>query len=94
MLRLKQIRDRIQADVQRQKDAERARIESLGLPEDEEEREIDAAFARLNRELLPGCDDNQPIDTRVGRLAWQCIYGTDAEPRAARTAKMNMIIHG
>jgi len=30
----------------------------------------------------------------VGRLAWQCIYGTDAEPRAARTAKMNMIMHG
>lgn len=30
----------------------------------------------------------------MGRLAWQCIYGTDAEPRAARTAKMNMIMHG
>ncbi len=88
------VRDQIQADIQGQKDAERARIEALGLPEDEEEREIDAAFDRLNRELLPSRDDNQPIDTRVGRLAWQCIYGTDAEPRAARTAKMNMIMHG
>jgi Type I restriction enzyme R protein N terminus (HSDR_N)/N-6 DNA Methylase len=34
------------------------------------------------------------LDTRVGRLAWKCIYGTDAEQRAARTAKMNMIMHG
>lgn len=87
------VRAEIVADVQRQKDEERARIEALGLPE-EEETQIEAAFFRLNRELLPSGDDNKPIDTRVGRLAWQCIYGTDAEPRAARTAKMNMIMHG
>ena len=30
----------------------------------------------------------------MGRLAWRCIFGCDAEPRAARTAKMNMIMHG
>ena len=30
----------------------------------------------------------------MGRLAWNCIFGCDAEPRAARTAKMNMIMHG
>lgn len=34
------------------------------------------------------------MDTRVGRLAWRCIFGTDADARAARTAKMNMIMHG
>ena len=88
------VRAQIVADVQRQKDEERARIEALGLPEEEEETQIEAAFSRLNRELLPSDDDNKPIDTRVGRLAWKCIYGTDAEPRAARTAKMNMIMHG
>lgn len=88
------VRAQIVADIQRQKDEERARIEALGLPEDEEERQIEAAFSRLNFQLLPSGDDNKPIDTRVGRLAWQCIYGTDAEPRAARTAKMNMIMHG
>lgn len=88
------VRAQIVADVQRQKDEERARIEALGLPEEEEETEIEAAFSRLNRELLPSGDDNKPIDSRVGRLAWKCIYGTDAEPRAARTAKMNMIMHG
>lgn len=88
------VRAQIVADVQRQKDEERERIEALGLPEEEEEQQIEDAFFRLNRELLPSSDDNKPIDTRVGRLAWQCIYGTDAEPRAARTAKMNMIMHG
>ncbi|MBK1674709.1 restriction endonuclease subunit M [Ectothiorhodospira shaposhnikovii] len=88
------VRAQIVADIQRQKDEERARIEALGLPEDEEERQIEEAFSCLNTQLLPSGDDNQPIDTRVGRLAWQCIYGTDAEPRAARTAKMNMIMHG
>lgn len=88
------VRAQIVADIQRQKDEERARIEALGLPLEEEERQIEAAFSRLNQQLQPSGDDNQPIDTRVGRLAWQCIYGTDAEPRAARTAKMNMIMHG
>lgn len=88
------VRARIVADVQRQKDKERSRIEALGLPVDEEERQIEEAFAKLNRELLPSDLDNRPISTRVGRLAWQCIYGTDAEPRAARTAKMNMVMHG
>ncbi|MCB2185148.1 MAG: N-6 DNA methylase [Deltaproteobacteria bacterium] len=88
------VRAQIVADIQRQKDEERARIEALGLPEEDEERQIEEAFSRLNRELLPSGADNKPIDTRAGRLAWQCIYGTDAEPRAARTAKMNMIMHG
>lgn len=87
------VRAQIVADIQRQKDAERIRIEALGLSQDEEERQIEETFARLNQELLPSGDDSQPIDTRVGRLARQCIYGTDAEPRAARTAKMNMIMH-
>ncbi|WP_295388787.1 type I restriction enzyme HsdR N-terminal domain-containing protein [uncultured Thiodictyon sp.] len=88
------VRDCIVADIQAQKDEARALIEAEALPEEEEERQIEAAFAHLNEQLLPSGDKNQPIDSRVGRLAWQCIYGTDAEPRAARTAKMNMIMHG
>ncbi|WP_439890921.1 N-6 DNA methylase [Ralstonia sp. 25C] len=88
------VRAQIVADIQRQKDEERIRIEALGLPVEEEEHQIEKAFSRLNKQLLPSGEDNKPIDTRVGRLAWQCIYGTDAEPRAARTAKMNMIMHG
>jgi type I restriction enzyme M protein len=88
------VRETISSDVQHQKDKVQADIEAKGLPVEEEEAEIDDAFARLNVELLPSGDDNNPIDTRVGRLAWNCIFGCDAEPRAARTAKMNMIMHG
>lgn len=31
---------------------------------------------------------------RLYNLSYNCIYGTDANPRMARTAKMNMIMHG
>ena len=88
------VRARVAAAVQAEKDRARAEIEAQGLAPEEEESRIDAAFAALNRELLASNDHNQAADTRVGRLAWQCIFGCDAEPRAARTAKMNMIMHG
>jgi len=87
------VRAQIIADIQRQKDEERARIEALTLPKEKKEQLLDEAFLRLNKELLASDDNNKPIDTRVGRLTWRCIYGADAESRAARTAKMNMIMH-
>ncbi|USQ95308.1 N-6 DNA methylase [Caulobacter sp. RL271] len=88
------VRADIEADLQAQKDARRAQIEGQGLDPEVEADAIKAAFIEINRELLPSTDDNRPVDTRLGRLAWNCIYGADAEPRAARTAKMNMIMHG
>ena len=88
------VRAQIATDIQAEKDKIRAEIEALKLDADEEDTRIDAAFAALNRELLPSDDLNNPADSRVGKLAWRCIFGCDAEPRAARTAKMNMIMHG
>ncbi len=88
------VRDQIAADIQHQKDAARTAIEARNLTSNKEEERIAEAFARLNQELLPSDTNNKPSDTRVGRLAWNCIFGCDAEPRAARTAKMNMIMHG
>ena len=88
------VRARIAAEIQDEKDRKRTEIEALELELDEQDARIDAAFAALNRELLPSNDLNRPADSRVGRLAWRCIFGCDAEPRAARTAKMNMIMHG
>ena len=88
------VREHIDADVQADKDQARTEIEAQGLDPDEEDARVGTAFAALNRELLPSDEDNRPADTRVGRLAWRCIFGCDAEPRAARTAKMNMIMHG
>ncbi|MEZ5875595.1 MAG: N-6 DNA methylase [Hyphomicrobiales bacterium] len=88
------VREAIAAEIQQQKDEARTKIEAKELDPEDEEELIDEAFADLNLELVPSGDDNRPVDTRVGRLAWNCIFGCDAEPRAARTAKMNMIMHG
>ena len=88
------VRAKIAAEIQDEKDAKRTEIEALHLEAEDEDARIDAAFATLNRELLPSDDLNRPADSRVGQLAWRCLFGCDAEPRAARTAKMNMIMHG
>lgn len=50
---------------------------------------VNDLFAKLNYELNI---DNQ--NSRLRKLSYDCIYGTDANPRMARTAKMNMIMHG
>ncbi|MCX5822342.1 MAG: N-6 DNA methylase [Deltaproteobacteria bacterium] len=85
------VRDKIGNDIQIQKDNVRTAIEAKHLKEEEETRQIEEAFIRLNRELDPEQTDPP---SRVRKLAYDCIFGTDAEPRAARTAKMNMIMHG
>ncbi len=46
-------------------------------------------FNKLNYEL-----DIHNTNSRLRKLSYDCIYGTDANPRMARTAKMNMIMHG
>lgn len=46
-------------------------------------------FTKLNAEL----DINNP-KSRLRVLSYDCIFGTDANPRMSRTAKMNMIMHG
>jgi type I restriction enzyme M protein len=88
------VRSKIEADIDAAKDVERAKIVGDGLPEDEAAQAIEEAYERLNVQLMPSDEDGRPVDTRVGRLAWLHVFGCDAEPRAARTAKMNMIMHG
>jgi type I restriction enzyme M protein len=94
------VRAKISADVEVQKTARFDEI-TAEYPEEpseeqleERDRRVDDAFAELSQDLVPSTDDGAPADTRVGRLAWDCIFGCDKEPRAARTAKMNMIMHG
>ena len=60
---------------------------------DKKKEEVDLCvndlFARLNEEL----DIDNP-KSRLRVLSYDCIFGTDANPRMSRTAKMNMIMHG
>lgn len=53
------------------------------------EIEVNELFNKLNQEL-----DINNEKSRLRVLSYDCIFGTDANPRMSRTAKMNMIMHG
>lgn len=89
------VREKIEADVREQKDKLRSSLEGDhfdSLSENEQikiSEQIDEMQAALNTEL-----DTSVKDSRMYQLSRNCIYGTDANPRMARTSKMNMIMHG
>lgn len=60
---------------------------------DTDKEEIDIKINRLFSQLNAELDINNP-KSRIRELSFDCIYGTDANPRMSRTAKMNMIMHG
>lgn len=89
------VREHIEKDIEAQKEVIKSNYygEDYDNLSEEKKLEIEAlvsdAFAHLNEELN--------INNEKGRLrtlSFDCIYGTDANPRMARTAKMNMIMHG
>ncbi|MCX2839416.1 N-6 DNA methylase [Salinimicrobium sp. MT39] len=89
------VRDKIEREVQVQK--EKIKEQYFGqeydkLSEKKQEelaKTVDDLFSKLNFEL----DIHNPKG-RLKTLSYDCIFGTDANPRMARTAKMNMIMHG
>lgn len=89
------VREQIESDVKAAKEKLRAEIEGDDYDKLSEKKQlainerIDKMQAALNREL-----DTQVEGSRMYNLSRNCIYGTDANPRMARTSKMNMIMHG
>lgn len=89
------VRSSIEKDIEERKEELKQQFYSKGYDElsEEDKEQVDVkvgeAFAKLNHEL----DINNPKG-RLRTLSFDCIYGTDANPRMARTAKMNMIMHG
>lgn len=89
------VREKIETDVREQKEKLRALLEGDNfdsLPENEQIRiseQIERMQAALNTEL-----DTSVEGSRMYQLSRSCIFGTDANPRMARTSKMNMIMHG
>ena len=89
------IREKIEFDIHQAKEAFRSQLIAEDfdkLPDKEQEavmENINQLFSELNEELEPGKQGK-----RLNVLSSRCIFGTDAEPRSARTAKMNMIMHG
>ena len=89
------VREKIERDVESQKEAIKAQYygDDYDKMPTKQKREVDAKvsqmFSYMNEELNINNDKG-----RLRSLSFDCIYGTDANPRMARTAKMNMIMHG
>ena len=89
------VRTKIEKDIEQQKETIKKQFYTEAydaLPESEKvsiDAKVSDVFAVLNREL-----DINNAEGRLRSLSFDCIYGTDANPRMARTAKMNMIMHG
>lgn len=89
------IREKIENDIQLTKN--HLKEQFLGdtfesMPDKQKERvsqQLASYLNQLNTEL-----DTLNRGSRVYNLSHNCIFGTDANPRMARTAKMNMIMHG
>lgn len=89
------VRDKIEKEIHEEKE----KIKKQYYTEDYEKlSEIDKEtvdnkvtdlFNKLNTEL-----DINNEKSRLRVLSYDCIFGTDANPRMSRTAKMNMIMHG
>jgi type I restriction enzyme M protein len=60
---------------------------------DKKKEEIDEKVINLFTKLNAELDINNEL-SRIRELSYDCIFGTDANPRMSRTAKMNMIMHG
>ncbi len=89
------VRTQIEEEIQKAK--EKIKIEYYNtqfekLSEKEKvtvDEKVNKLFNSLNTEL-----DINNVRSRIRTLSYDCIFGTDANPRMSRTAKMNMIMHG
>ncbi|NML72117.1 N-6 DNA methylase [Chryseobacterium sp. RP-3-3] len=89
------VRTKIEEEIQVAKDKIKKRYytEEYETLSEKEKTKIDDKvtdlFTKLNAEL-----DINNSKSRLRVLSYDCIFGTDANPRMSRTAKMNMIMHG
>jgi type I restriction enzyme M protein len=89
------IREKIENDIQKTKDEIKKQYYTDEYDTLSEKKQLDIAkrieelFNNLNQEFILANNRG-----RLRHLSYECIFGTDANPRMARTAKMNMIMHG
>ena len=87
--------EQIESELEQRKEEVKQQLipENYDNLKPKEQEAIDAkvsdAFSKMNFEV-----DINNTKGRLRSLSFDCIYGTDANPRMARTAKMNMIMHG
>ena len=99
------VRDKIEKDVENYKKELKAKLfdeKYEKLPE-KEQLNVNEKYSNILKKI--NSDINVPNKSyskqteaeknrRISKLSSNCIYGTDANPRMARTSKMNMIMHG
>ena len=99
------IREKIEKDVENYKKELKAKLFDAKyekLPE-KEQLKVNEKYSNILKKLnsdinVPNKSYSKQTDAeknrRISNLSSSCIYGTDANPRMARTSKMNMIMHG
>lgn len=97
------VREKIERDIKDIKSGLRKQLEGKDYESKSEaeqleiNKHIDEMQQIINKELdtqQAGEKDKKIPESRMYSLSHNCIYGTDANPRMARTSKMNMIMHG
>ena len=99
------VRDKIEKDVEQCKKDLKAELfdEEYEKLSEKEQLEVNEKYSDYIRKLtidisVPNKSyqkqSNAEKNRRISKLSSSCIYGTDANPRMARTSKMNMIMHG
>lgn len=89
------IREKIEKEIKEAKEELRSSMEGADYEQKSEKEQlvINEKIERMQN-ALNGELNTQQINSRMHCLSHNCIYGTDANPRMARTSKMNMIMHG
>ena len=99
------VRDKIEKDVENYKKELKAKLfdEKYEKLSEKEQLEANERYSNILKKLnsdinVPNKSYSKQTDAeknrRISKLSSSCIYGTDANPRMARTSKMNMIMHG
>ena len=99
------VRDKIEKDVEQCKKDLKAKLfnEEYEKLSEKEQLEVNEKYSDYIKKLsidisVPNKAYHKQSEAeknrRISRLSSSCIYGTDANPRMARTSKMNMIMHG
>lgn len=99
------VRDKIEKNVENYKKELKAKLfdEKYEKLSEKEQLNVNEKYSNILKKL--NSDINVPNKSyskqteaeknrRISKLSSSCIYGTDANPRMARTSKMNMIMHG
>ncbi|HMT09746.1 MAG TPA: N-6 DNA methylase [Pyrinomonadaceae bacterium] len=84
------VREKILADADAQYQKVKRKLDRHEtFSEEEKAKVLQQEFNKIQTTI-----DQKRKGSRLWKLANQCIFGTDANDRMARTSKMNMIMHG